>query len=146
MICEELMKHTVESVAPTERVESAARRMRDLNIGFLPVVDPSGRAIGTLTDRDIAIRHVAEELPRGTEVGDLMTHEVVACRPEDDIREAEALMARKHKSRVLCVDEHGRPLGVISLSDIAQCESDERAAWTLRQVAEREGPVIHYGF
>jgi CBS domain-containing protein len=146
MICDELMKHAVECVRPDERVESAARRMRESNVGFLPVCDAHGRLVGTITDRDIAVRYVAEALPRHTDVEQVMTRHVVTCRPEDDVRIAEQLMAEHHIARIVCSDDIGRPVGVISLSDVAQCESDERAAWTLRQITEREGPVLHYGF
>ena len=67
-----------------------------------------------------------------------MTEEVVACSPQDDIREAERVMAENHKSRIMCNDDDGRLVGVISLSDIAQHEGGARASDTLRQVSERE--------
>ena len=146
MICDELMKHPVESVRPNEDVESAARRMAACNVGFLPVCNAGGRLIGTITDRDIAVRYVAEGLPRGTRVEQVMTRNVVRCRPEDDVLVAEQLMGEHHVARIVCSDDSGRPVGVISLSDVAQCESDDRAASTLRRVTEREGPVLHYGF
>ena len=138
MKCEEIMKRDVECVSPRDTVEEAAVRMRDENIGFLPVCDESTKVLGTLTDRDIAIRLVAARKPASTSVEDVMTHEVVACRPEDDIRDAERVMAKNHKSRILCVDEGGRLVGVISLSDIAQHERGRRASDTLREVSERE--------
>ena len=146
MICDELMKHSVECVGPGDRVEQAAVRMREANVGFLPVCDDEGRLVGTITDRDIAMRYVAESLPRSTTVERVMTRHVVSCRPDDDVHIAEELMAAHHVARVVCSDDAGRPVGVISLSDVAQCESDDRAAWTLRHVTEREGPVLHYGF
>ena len=138
MKCEEIMKRDVECVSPRDTVEDAAARMRDENIGFLPVCDESTKVLGTLTDRDIAIRLVAARKPASTSVEDVMTREVVACRPEDDIRDAERAMAKNHKSRILCVDEGGRLVGVISLSDIAQHERGRRASDTLREVSERE--------
>lgn len=138
MRCEEIMKRDVECVSPRDTVEDAASRMRDANVGFLPVCDESNKVLGTLTDRDIAIRLVAARKPGGTHVEDVMTSEVVACRPEDDVREAENAMAQHQKSRIMCTDAGGRLLGVISLSDIAQHETGERASETLREVSERE--------
>jgi CBS domain-containing protein len=138
MRCDELMKRDVECMSPRDVVADAAVRMRDENLGFLPVCDQSRRALGTITDRDIAIRVVASKLPNTTFVEDVMTREVIACNPQDDIRKAEKLMADNHKSRIMCIDKDGLLVGVISLSDIAQHESGRRAAETLKQVSERE--------
>jgi CBS domain-containing protein len=137
MLCEELMKKDVECVSPRDTVEDAACRMRDENVGFLPVCDQSKKVLGTLTDRDIAIRLVAAKMTGDTFVEEIMTREVVACRPQDDIRKAEQLMTQNHKSRIMCLDDSGRLEGVISLSDIAQHDRG-RASETLRQISERE--------
>jgi CBS domain-containing protein len=138
MFCSELMKSRVVYVLLEDTVQAAARRMRDANIGFVPVCDSSERALGTLTDRDIAIRLVAEGLPVSTRVVDVMTHEVVACRPDEDIQQAQDRMVRAQKSRIICADADGRLVGVISLSDIAQVESDRHASQTMRGVTSRE--------
>lgn len=138
MQCDEIMKTDLECCSPRDTVEDAAARMKDENIGFVPICDQSRKVLGTLTDRDIAIRLVAEGKPGSTLVEDVMTREVVACRPGDDIRDAEKAMAKHHKSRILCVDESDRLVGVISLSDLAQHEHGSRAADTLREVSERE--------
>jgi CBS domain-containing protein len=138
MRCEEVMKKDVECVSPQDTVQAAAKRMRDENIGFLPVCDPSKKVQGTITDRDLSIRILAEARPATTQVKDVMTREVVAIRPQDDLRKAEELMSKNHKSRIMCVDENGRLVGVISLSDIAQREEAGRAAQTMRGISERE--------
>lgn len=138
MRCEEIMKRNVECVSPRDTAEDAACRMRDENVGFLPVCDQSGKVLGTLTDRDLAVRVVAEGKASGTLVEDVMTREVVACQPEDDLRDAQATMAVHEKSRIMCIAQDGRLVGVISLSDIAQHETGARAAETLRDVSERE--------
>jgi len=67
-----------------------------------------------------------------------MTREVVACRPEDDLRQAQQLMGDRCKSRILCTSEAGQLLGVISLSDIAQLDGSVDAVATLRKVSSRE--------
>jgi CBS domain-containing protein len=138
MRCEDLMKHDVECTSPQDTVQSAARKMRDENVGFLPVCDASGKVLGTVTDRDLAIRVLPEALGANTKIGDVMTHQVVACRPEDDLRNAEDLMIRNQKSRIMCIDAGGKLVGVISLSDIFQREDANRAAQTMRAVTERE--------
>ena len=138
MRCEEIMKRDVECVAPADTVQVAAQRMRDVNIGFLPVCDSSRKVLGAITDRDIVLRIVADGRPPTTAVGDVMTREVVACRPGDDVRRAEELMGKQHKSRMIVADEEWRLLGVISLSDIAQVEDASSASQTMKQVTERE--------
>jgi CBS domain-containing protein len=138
MRCEEIMKRDVECIDPTQPVQEAARRMRDANVGFLPVCDSSRKVLGAITDRDIAIRIVAEGLPLTTAAADAMTREVVACRPGDDVTRAEQLMGSRQKSRMIVTDENGQLVGVISLSDIAQIEEASRASETMKQVTGRE--------
>lgn len=141
MNCDAIMKREVESVSPQDTVDYAARRMRDENIGFLPVCDGHRKVLGTLTDRDIAIRLVAGNKPPSTSVVEIMTMQVVSCRPQDDVREAERLMVRNHKSRIMCIDDSGQLAGVISLSDIARHDGSDRVSSTLRGVTEREARV-----
>ncbi|WP_224360367.1 CBS domain-containing protein [Hyalangium versicolor] len=138
MRCEEIMKRDIECLSPRDTVEAAALRMRDQNIGFLPVCDTSGKVLGTLTDRDIVVRVLAGKKPTNTPVETIMTREVVSCRPQDGIERAEQLMAQKHKSRIMCLDDSSRLVGIISLSDIAQHVDGAHALETLRQVSERE--------
>ena len=132
------MKRTIACVSPDASVQTAAAKMRDENVGFLPICDPEMRVLGTITDRDLAIRVLADARPATTPVSDVFTHEVVACRSEDDLRRAEELMSEHQKSRIMCVDADGRLAGVISLSDVAQWETGSRAAQTLRDVSQRE--------
>jgi len=136
--CLEIMKRDIECLAPHASVQSAAATMRDRNVGFLPVCDDSDEVLGTVTDRDIAIRVVAEQLsPQTTAVEEVMSPEVIACQPEDDIEQAQELMAQYRKSRIMCIDSDGRLVGVISLSDIADRVGNS-AARTLRAVSSRE--------
>lgn len=138
MRCQDVMKKPVICCSETETAQSAALKMRDDNIGFLPVCDAEGGVVGILTDRDIAVRVCAEGLdPQKAPIGEAMTRQVVSCRPGDDLGHAEGLMIKNHKSRVLILDEKGRPAGVISLSDIAQHDR-VYAAETIRQVSSRE--------
>lgn len=135
--CREIMKREIECLSPRETAQAAAARMREQNIGFLPVCDDGMQVLGTVTDRDIAMRIVAEKLPAGTAVEQIMTREVIACYPQDDIEVAKELMADHRKSRIMCVDDAGALIGVISLSDIAKLEGDG-ASRTLREVSRRE--------
>jgi CBS domain-containing protein len=138
MRCEEIMKRDIECVRQNTIVRDAARKMRDENIGFLPVCDEGQKVLGTITDRDLAIRVLAEDKGTSTRVGDVMTREVVSCRPGDDLRRAEELLATHKKSRIMCIDDNDNLVGVISLSDIAQVDRGEPVARTLREISERE--------
>jgi CBS domain-containing protein len=95
------------------------------------------RAIGTLTDRDIAVRAVAEDLSSDTPVEACMTPEVVDCRPWDSMEDARELMEQHQISRIICANEQGRIEGIISLSDIVDADEDS-GAQTLRRVSQRE--------
>jgi CBS domain-containing protein len=139
MKCLDLMKTEIETFRENDRVTVIARRMREVNIGFVPICDPDGRPVGTITDRDLALRVCAEDLRASeTRAADVMTREVVTCRETDDLERAERLMAMHHKARIMIVDEDGRLQGVISLSDVVDEEEDARAAETMRRVSERE--------
>ncbi len=135
MLCSDIMKTSIECVSAQTTVRDAARAMRDRNIGFLPICDDSMRVLGTVTDRDIVVRAVAGDLALSSSIERLMTREIVACKPEDDVRKAQQLMAGHRKSRIMCLGTSGRLEGIISLSDIAQIDD---AAGTLREVSARE--------
>lgn len=134
MKCEEIMEKDVECVSPRDTAEDAAARMRDEDIGFLPVCDDSKKVLGTLTDRDIAVRLVAERKPGSEMVEEIMTKDLVSCRPGDDVEKAQEEMSRSQKSRIVCVDDGGRLAGVISLGDIARHQGKKEAGGTLRDV------------
>jgi CBS domain-containing protein len=132
------MKRDVKCLNMHDTVHTAARAMQDFNIGFLPVCDEQQHVVGTVTDRDLAVRVLGANLTASTPIADVMTRDVVSCRAGDDLHDAEQQMASHRKSRLVIVDDGGRLCGVISLSDIAQFEKSARAADTLRKVSERE--------
>jgi CBS domain-containing protein len=141
MLCRELMKKDVARCTEALTAESCARMMKDNNIGFLPVVDADQRVVGVITDRDLAVRVLAEGLDRETPVGNVMTRDVRICRPEDKLQEAEWKMSTTRKSRLIVTDDDGHCVGVISLSDIAQADTRSRAGGVLRAVTRREAPM-----
>lgn len=139
MKCEEVMKQNVHVVNQGDNVQTAARRLRDENIGFLPVIGEGGQVVGVVTDRDVAIRFAVEDRsPAACTVAEIMSTEVVSCRPSDDLAEAERQMALHRKSRILVTGPGGDLRGVISLSDVAVRDTATRAAVTMKKVSERE--------
>jgi CBS domain-containing protein len=139
MLCQEIMKYAVEFAREESTAKQAAEKMRDAKIGFLPVLDERGRVVGVLTDRDIALRVCGESRSADeTPVGEIMSREIVSCRPEDPLSKAEELMVKHYKARIVMTDSEGKLLGLISLTDVAQYEEPLRAARIVRQVGARE--------
>ncbi|TMB32856.1 MAG: CBS domain-containing protein [Deltaproteobacteria bacterium] len=137
MRCEEIMKGDVSTVSRDATVQEAARLMAEEDIGFLPVVDGSGKAVGTVTDRDIVVRLVAQGLPADSiRVHQVMTNKVVTCKRSDDLKAAQERMKQSKVSRILAVDDKGAPVGVISLGDLAERQDEGAAGSTLREVKE----------
>src|SRR6185437_3554847 len=101
MLCSDLMKKDVECLKETDSVQSAARRMRERNIGFIPVCDDAKKVVGTVTDRDLALRILADARGANTPLQQVMSKDVVACRPTDDLERAQELMGKYHQSRIL---------------------------------------------
>lgn len=139
MQCQEIMKTDVESCHVDDTVATAARKMKERGIGFVPVCNERGMPMGVLTDRDIVLRVVAEGLDANTRsVVDVMTLEIISCKSGDDVSVAAQQMALNHKSRVLVIGDGGELCGVVSLSDLAQQTDTQGAGETLRNVAGRE--------
>ena len=115
--------------------------MRDQDIGFLPVCEAGGKVIGAVTDRDLALRVIAAGKPPTCQISEVLTEEVISCKPSDDVRDAERLM-QKHQVQRLMVLDGGGLVGIISLQDLVQ--ADERGmASTLKSVKSDARPAAH---
>jgi len=119
MKVEDIMTTKVESVLPTTTLRAVARKMSDLNVGALPVVE-DGNLIGIITDRDVSVYAIAMgHDPQSTEVQKVMTREVYTCGASEDIAEAAKIM-EQHKIRRLTVMSGDQSLaGFLSVDDIA---------------------------
>jgi CBS domain-containing protein len=138
MRCRDLIEGLPYAGLESDSVRTCAQIMKDRQIGFLPIVDMTNRLVGVLTDRDIALRVVAEGQPFTTTARDVMTRDVLSVHPDDELTYAEDKLAAWKKSRVPLVTESGMCVGVISLADISQHESRKRAGEILRAVTRRE--------
>ena len=124
----EVMTRGVECVSPDATLQEAARKMKDLDVGPLPVCDKD-RLAGILTDRDIVVRAVAEGRdPRSAHVRDVMTPDVVYCFEDQDVQEAARLMEEKQVRRLVVLDRAKRLVGIVSLGDLAVQTSDRDLA------------------
>jgi CBS domain-containing protein len=107
---------------PADSAQRAAQLMRDRNVGAVLICESqeTKRLVGIVTDRDLAVRVVAEGCdPAGTCVGDVMTREVFSCHPEDDVQHALDLMERHQVRRIPIVDHQNRIVGIITQGDVA---------------------------
>ena len=103
----------------TTPVVDAARAMRDNDTGDV-LVQRDGSLCGIVTDRDIVVRGVAEDLdPSSAPVGDLCTTDVTALHPEDSVEDAVRIMREQALRRLPVVDESGQPVGIVSIGDLA---------------------------
>lgn len=136
MLVREVMNPSVEFVAPSAAVSTAAKIMRERDIGVLPVVDEHN-VIGMITDRDLAIRVLADRLSPDTIVEDVMTADLISCSPEDTVQAASDLMAERQVHRLIVLDDRDRaPCGILSLADIALAE-DSAAGNAVSGISEK---------
>ena len=132
----ELMTENPKTVSSDATVVEAARVMRDGDVGLVPVVD-GDRLVGTVTDRDIAIRVVAEERdPNTTTVRETASTELVTIDPEQDLDEALRLMAQHQVRRLPVVEEDGRLVGIVAQADVARHGEDRETGQVVEQISQ----------
>jgi len=134
----EVMGRGVQCVHPNTTLREAAQKMRDLDVGPLPVCGDNDRLVGMLTDRDITVRAVAEgQDPRKTLVRDVMTPNVIYCFEDQDVAEAAQMMKENQVRRLVVLNRDKRLVGIVSLGDLAVDMGDEELAGnTLGGVSE----------
>jgi len=146
MKCRDVMLTLVFRCTENTPVAQCARVMRDEHLGFVPVLGSQGEVLGVVTDRDLALRVIAEGLVLDTPVSAVMsTGPFLSCHPDEELRALERRMAETRKGRALVRGEDGALVGVISLSDIAKREpSAARTGQLLREITSRESvSLVH---
>jgi CBS domain-containing protein len=135
-IVRDIMTKDVQTVTPNTVLKDAAQIMKTRDFGSVPVVE-GRKAIGVITDRDIAIRGVAEGRdPASTKVSDVMTREVVAVHETDDLLEAERLMTDRQLRRLPVLNEQEELVGYLAMAKVARNESPEKAGKVIKGVSE----------
>jgi CBS domain-containing protein len=138
----EIMTRNPVTVSMDTTVLEVARLMAERDVGFIPIVDGQGRAVGTVTDRDIVIRVVAKGLdPKTAKLRDFGDNEVVAVGPEEDVSRAKERMREHQVQRILVCDEQKKPVGVISLQDLARAADQRELGETVQRVKEDSASV-----
>jgi CBS domain-containing protein len=132
----ELMTVNPRSLESGSTVTEAARLMRDEDVGIVPVTEGE-KLVGTVTDRDIAIRVVAEgKSPETVTVGEIASRELVTIDPQQDLDEALKLMAKHQVRRLPVVEEDGRLVGIVAQADVARHASDEQTGDLVEDISK----------
>jgi len=133
----DVMTRDVEMTHPEATLQDAALRMRQSNVGFLPV-GQGDRLVGVLTDRDIVLRAVSlGRDPTATRVKDAMTPQVLYCFEDQLVEEAADAMELRVVRRLVVLDRDKRLVGIVSLDDLATVPTVEaRVGEVLERMAD----------
>lgn len=138
----DIMTDDVESCSLLDNVYEVAVKMKELNVGAIPIVD-NDKLVGMITDRDIVLRCVAEKHPASSKVEDIMSSHLVTVTKDTESREAARLMA-EHQIRRLPVVEGDKLVGIVSLGDFAVRHlTDEQAGEALSDISKHENEAQH---
>jgi CBS domain-containing protein len=134
----DVMTRDVQTVSPDQPVQEAANFMLNADAGSIPVTD-GGRLIGMITDRDIAVRGIANGCGPDTPVRELMTDNLVIARIDDDIEEVATKMSDAQVRRLPVIDEEERLCGIVSLGDLSRETDNGTASQALEGVSQPGG-------
>ena len=119
MKVKDMMHKGVECVSPDTAINLIAKKMRDLDVGAIPVA-ANGKLVGMVTDRDITIRCVVgNETMSSIKAKDVMTSGVIYCRDNEDVEDAVRIMEGKQVRRLPVVNEAMQVVGMVSLGDLS---------------------------
>ena len=136
-----------------ETLSDAAKRMWDYDVGALPVTDAEGRAVGMITDRDIAMAAYTQGKPLDqVQTRAAMSQQLYAAHPRSSLREVEDAMKRHRVRRIPVIDERGRVVGIVSLNDLARHATagpkapvtPEELTTVMRAICEPRQPSSHW--
>ena len=135
MKASEIMTASPSCCSPNDTVQDAARMMRECDCGAIPVVD-AGRIVGIVTDRDLAVRALADGRGADTRLDEVITRDLACVNTDDDVSTVAKLMSDRQVRRVPVVDAKGTCVGIIAQADIARAASDGEP------VSDREVGVV----
>ena len=136
MKVKEVMTREVEFIQPNDSLQTAAQKMRDRDIGFLPVYE-GDEVVGVVTDRDIVIRGIVGGMNPEAIVGrEMVTSPVIYCFDDQDVEDAARLMRQNQIRRLIVLDRNNnQPVGVVSLGDLAGTVNDKTSGKVLHSVS-----------
>jgi len=136
MKVKEVMTREVEFIQPNNSLQTAAQKMRDRDVGFLPVYE-GDELVGVVTDRDIVIRGIVGGMNPDAILGrEMVTSPVIHCFDDQDAEEAARLMRQNQVRRLIVLDRNNnRPVGVVSLGDLAGTVNDKTSGKVLQGIS-----------
>jgi CBS domain-containing protein len=136
MRVDEIMSKNVETLPPTATLVEAARKMKDLDVGMIPICDGE-KVQGVLTDRDIVINAVAhEQNPSNSSVSDFLTGHPRWVYSDSDVEQAAQIMKDEQIRRLIVVDRNKKLVGVVSLGDISTRAEEGIAGDALEDISQ----------
>jgi len=132
---QEAMTSNPTAITPETTVQEAAQLMKSEDVGALPIVE-DGRLTCVITDRDLAIRGVADGLDGATPVRELASKDVVTIDPQQSMEEAARLMAEHQIRRLPVVEEDGRLIGMLAQADVAAAGHDTLTGDVVQKISQ----------
>jgi CBS domain-containing protein len=133
----ECMSTDVEIASPEDSIRKVARMMREIDAGSMPVGE-NDRLVGMITDRDIAVRAVAEGMGPETVVRNVMTQDIHYCFDDEDVEDVSEKMADRKIRRLPVLNRDKRMVGIVSLGDLSKSDGASSAA-ALKEITEPGG-------
>lgn len=126
--CREIMTRTPYCCQTTDNAKEAARMMQEANVGSMPVIDRDNRLVGIVTDRDLAMKVVAQgRSGHETPVEQVMSRNPLTAKPDDDVQRVFSLMAEHQIRRIPIVNDNQQVVGIVSQADIALRTNNDRS-------------------
>ncbi|MDX6396636.1 MAG: hypothetical protein QOJ43_44 [Gaiellaceae bacterium] len=132
---QESMTPNPTTIEPTTAAREAARIMKSEDVGALPIVE-DGKLVGMITDRDLAIRVLAEGKDADTPVSEIASRDVVTADPQQSLEEAGRLMAEHQIRRLPVVEEDGRLVGILAQADVAESGHDALTGEVVERISQ----------
>ena len=141
--CNEVMTKNPVCCLPNDMAVKAAQLMKSNNIGSIPVIDgeQTKKLVGIVTDRDLALKVVAEGSDsKSMKVDAVMTHKVITCHADDDLQKALDAMAEHQLRRIPVVDDDNKVVGIIAQADVAtRVDQPEKTAEVVKEISQANG-------
>lgn len=132
---QEAMTSNPTAITPDTTAQEAARSMKTEDVGALPIVE-DGRLTAVVTDRDLAIRVLAEGRGAETPVRDIASKDLVTIDPQQNLDEAARLMAEHQVRRLPVVEEDGRLVGMLAQADVAQSGHEKLTGEVVEKISQ----------
>jgi CBS domain-containing protein len=132
---QDVMTPNPKTISSSTSIQDAARLMKSEDVGSLPIVD-GDRLVGMITDRDLAIRALADGKGTDTTVGDIASKDLVTIDPQQSLEEAARLMAEHQLRRLPVCEEDGKLVGILAQADVAQSGHDVLTGETVQQISK----------